>query len=251
MGCECCGPSASTTEPHVLPISQSREMSSCQDTCCDSDGAEPLNTTAPGQGEPTLENLDDGCPAGELMDNELNDTNTPDCCRGKADPCCDTSCLDRLALRECEMSAGAVHDTNSQPTTCGRAADPKACSQHSLSVLDRYGATLQALGCICRTIIALGQESCCELRERYSLDGNQCSKKSSVHSLRSSLDSYISNDSVTKDRAAQKRLRLRRDAVKSARSIKKPSADSHVVSSCSKDKPIKEPPFKMLLFLPL
>ncbi|KAL4788787.1 E1-E2 ATPase-domain-containing protein [Aspergillus venezuelensis] len=142
------------------------------------------------------------------------------------------------------MSAGAVHDTNSQPTTCGGAADPKACSQHSLSVLDRYGATLQALGCICRTIIALGQESCCELRERYTLDGNQCSKKSSVHSLRSSPNSCSSNDSVTKDRAAQKRLRLRRDAGKSARFDKKPSANSHVVSSCSKDKPIKEPPFK-------
>lgn len=26
----------------------------------------------------------------------------PDCCKGKASPCCDSACIDRLALRECE-----------------------------------------------------------------------------------------------------------------------------------------------------
>lgn len=30
------------------------------------------------------------------------DTPAPGCCEGKAAPCCDQSCLDRLALRECE-----------------------------------------------------------------------------------------------------------------------------------------------------
>jgi hypothetical protein len=30
------------------------------------------------------------------------DTLIPSCCKGKASPCCDVSCLDRLALRECE-----------------------------------------------------------------------------------------------------------------------------------------------------
>ncbi|CEL11969.1 hypothetical protein ASPCAL15063 [Aspergillus calidoustus] len=240
MGCDCSGPPAPAPEPDVTPISApTEETTSCQDACCDSDDTEPLDTTAPGQGEPTLEKPDDGCSPGKCTDNKTeNDTDAPDCCRGKVGPCCDTSCLDRLAMRECEMSAAAAPGPNGQPTTCGGATDPKACSQHSLSALDRYGATLQALGCICRTLIALGQESCCEIRERHSLDGKQCSKKSSVRSLlRTPLDSCGSNNSVTKDQVAQKRLRLRRDFGESARSIKKPSADACVVSSCSKDKP--------------
>ncbi|KAK0747305.1 E1-E2 ATPase-domain-containing protein [Apiosordaria backusii] len=29
-------------------------------------------------------------------------TEEPDCCKGKSSPCCDTSCLDRLALRACQ-----------------------------------------------------------------------------------------------------------------------------------------------------
>lgn len=32
---------------------------------------------------------------------ELQDLDDPSCCKGKSFPCCDTSCLDRLALREC------------------------------------------------------------------------------------------------------------------------------------------------------
>ncbi|XHG02266.1 hypothetical protein AWENTII_005623 [Aspergillus wentii] len=131
------------------------------------------------------------------------------------------------------------------PSACGGAAGPKACSQHGLSVLDRYGAILQALGCICRTLIALGQESCCEIRERCSLDGKQCSKKSSVDFLnRNSLDSCSRNDSVIIDGATQRHLRMRRDIGGVVRSTKKPSADSRVVSSHSKDKHTKEPPVK-------
>ncbi|KAL2836028.1 E1-E2 ATPase-domain-containing protein [Aspergillus pseudodeflectus] len=246
MGRDCCGPSARTPQPDIMPISAPiKEASSCPDACCDSDDTERLDTMAPGQGQPTLEKADDGCSPSEAMDSQPdNNTDAPYCCRGKVNPCCDTSCLDRLAIRECEMSAGAAHGRDGQPTTCG-GADPKACSQHSLSVLDRYGATLQALGCICRALIALGQESCCEIRERYSQDGKQCSKKSYVHSLlRNSLDSCSSNDAVVKDQAAQKRLRLGRDIGESARSTKNLSVDSCVVSSCSEDKPIKEAPVK-------
>jgi Cu2+-exporting ATPase len=33
---------------------------------------------------------------------QVEDPNNPSCCKGKASPCCDVSCLDRLALRECE-----------------------------------------------------------------------------------------------------------------------------------------------------
>jgi Cu2+-exporting ATPase len=34
-------------------------------------------------------------------DSATNKPKVADCCRGKASPCCDETCLDRLALREC------------------------------------------------------------------------------------------------------------------------------------------------------
>ncbi|CAP83040.1 Pc15g01540 [Penicillium rubens Wisconsin 54-1255] len=238
-----CGLPTPAPEPNVTALAApSEKPSSCQDSCCDSDDTE--HTPAPGQKTPAPEKLDDCCSPEKCADNKSeNHTDAPDCCRGKVSPCCDTSCLDRLAMRECEMSAMAAPGPNSQPNTCGGATDHKACNQHSLSALDRYGATLQALGCICRALIALGQETCCEIRDRQSLDGKQCSKKSSARSFRISLNS-CSNGSVTKDQAAQNRSRLRRGSRESTRSVEKASAHACVVALCSKDKPAKEPPVK-------
>ncbi|KAL7648964.1 hypothetical protein ACMYSQ_012643 [Aspergillus niger] len=245
MGSDYYGPRAPTPEPDVTSLMTPNEKtSSCRDSCCDSDVAGPLDT-ASGQKELTPEKSDDCWSPGKYTDNKTeNHTDAPDCCRGKGSPCCDTSCLDRLAMRECEMSATDAPGPSGKLNTCVGTTDRKACSQHRLSALDRYGATLQALGCICRALIALGQETCCEIRERQSLDGKQCSTKSSARSLRTSLDSCCSNGSVTKDQAAHNRFRLRGGARESTRSVKKEPADASVVSSCSKDTPAKEPPVK-------
>lgn len=45
-----------------------------------------------------------------------------DCCRGKPSPCCDESCLDRLALREC--------DTGSESSCCEK---PSKCTSQYLN----------------------------------------------------------------------------------------------------------------------
>lgn len=37
---------------------------------------------------------------------EIEDPNNPDCCKGKDGSCCDASCLDRIALRQCDVSGG-------------------------------------------------------------------------------------------------------------------------------------------------
>ncbi|CRG88244.1 Cu2+-exporting ATPase [Talaromyces islandicus] len=242
MGYDYYGLPASAPEPDVTPTAAlTEETSCCKDSCCDGNDAVPLDTTAPGRGEPTQEKPDDCYSPDKCSDNKTeNVTDAPDCCRGKGRPCCDTSCLDRLAMRECEMSAAATPSPNGQPNTCDGATDRKPCSQHSLSALDRYGATLQALGCICRALIALGQETCCELREHHPLNKKQCSRKSSTRSLRrTSLDSCSRNGSVTNHQAAQNHLRLRRGSGESAMSVKKPSTDACVVSFCSKDEPAK------------
>lgn len=67
---------------------------SCQDGCCSEE-------TAP---KTTIEELDADhqnacCSSGKTATKE---TNTPACCEGKTSPCCDISCLERLAGRECE-----------------------------------------------------------------------------------------------------------------------------------------------------
>lgn len=114
MGCHYYSVPASVPEPNVTPT---EETSSCKDSCCDSDDAEPVDTTALGYGEPTQEKSDDCYSPNKCSDNTENDTDAPDCCRGKIRPCCDTSCLDRLAMRECEMSAAAIPGPNGQPNS--------------------------------------------------------------------------------------------------------------------------------------
>lgn len=37
----------------------------------------------------------------------------------------------------------------------------KACNRHQLSVREKYAERLEALGCICRALLAMGKESCC------------------------------------------------------------------------------------------
>lgn len=116
MGRDYCGPPAPASEPDVTPLAAPNvKTSSCQDSCCDSDDVEPLDTTASGQKEHTPEKLDGCCSPGKCADNKTeNHIDVPDCCRGKVNPCCDTSCLDRLAIRECEMSGTAASGPKGQ-----------------------------------------------------------------------------------------------------------------------------------------
>ncbi|KAJ5414989.1 hypothetical protein N7509_000087 [Penicillium cosmopolitanum] len=135
------------------------------------------------------------------------------------------------------MWASAM-SANPDPTGEPTASDRKTCNQNTLSALDRYGATLQALGCICRSFIALGEETCCESRERHSLGGKQGSSTSSASSaLRLSLESMRSNSSFTKVQPTQNPPRLQRVSGESARSVKNQSADACIIATCSKDKP--------------
>jgi Cd2+-exporting ATPase len=115
MGCDCCGPPAPIPEPVAAPdAALVKETSSCQDSCCDGDDAEPLEIMAPGQGEPTQEKPG-CCSSSKCADDKAQDvTDAPACCRGKVSPCCDASCIDRLAMRECEVSASAGPDAKAE-----------------------------------------------------------------------------------------------------------------------------------------
>ena len=107
MGCDCCGTPAPAIGPDLTPITtRLEEKSSCGDSCCDSNDTKALENTGADQEEPISEKSDNLCSNNESKDNKTED-DAPDCCRGKGHPCCDASCLDRLAMRECEISAVA------------------------------------------------------------------------------------------------------------------------------------------------
>ncbi|KLO97934.1 probable P-type ATPase [Fusarium fujikuroi] len=239
MGCDCCGPPAPAAESVTAETPPPSDIGSCKDACRDGSDA----ATQVKEEEPANKEQDDDCCASGSCE-EPNKDDAPECCRGKTSPCCNASCIDRIAIRECELSASHKPDATgcgSSSSSCNGAADGKACSKHSLSALDRYGATLKALGCICRALVALGQESCCETKGR-SVVTKQCSRKSSSRSLiRKSTDYCCTTGSVTKEKAAENRLRLRKGSNESARSAKQPSVkESCTKPCCSVVKPDKE-----------
>ncbi|KAI1065506.1 hypothetical protein LB507_001092 [Fusarium sp. FIESC RH6] len=225
MGCQsgCCGPPApSPPEPVASQASSQRDADSCKDSCC-------------GDGKVASEKGKDKdkavtCQAGDCeTGKEETGDDAPDCCRGKKNPCCNSACIDRLAMRECQMSSttnGYGTGCGSSGSSCDGATDGKPCNKHSVSALDRYGATLQALGCICRALIAMGQESCCESRDRPA-------KKLSTRSLlRTSSDFSSSTGSVTKKKASDNLLRLRKSSNESVRSGSQASVRKGCVKAC-------------------
>ncbi|KAH6658087.1 E1-E2 ATPase-domain-containing protein [Truncatella angustata] len=81
----------------------------------------------------------------------------PPCCDGKENPCCDATCIDRIVLRECGDDDNERNGTSTEETKKRRA-----------TIRHRYTERLDAIGCICRALISLGQETCCITKPRPS-----------------------------------------------------------------------------------
>lgn len=186
---------------------QAEPKDTCSDGCCG--GGEPSKTTEVKSGD----TCEDACCGGEeavkiastdsgasckdaCCDDakpEVEDPKDPSCCKGKSNPCCDVSCLDRLAAREC---AGQTAGSCSKGA-CDKGRDGKPCGQHSQSTRQKYAAKLEALGCLCRALLAMGQESCCPPPKRSSLERKRCSKRSSS-TTRRSVDSCCATGAATR-----------------------------------------------------
>jgi hypothetical protein len=112
MESDCCGTPVPALEPPPAPTA-TEKAGACQAGCCGGQSVETRDAEPSIQKEPNEEKIeDDCCSAGKCVDDVAEeDSDAPDCCRGKANPCCDTSCLDRLALRECGMSAATSSDS--------------------------------------------------------------------------------------------------------------------------------------------
>ncbi|XDG10372.1 hypothetical protein ABKA04_009987 [Annulohypoxylon sp. FPYF3050] len=119
------------------PVEVSQDNDSCKDACCSADKSEEVE---------------------------------PSCCQGKQKPCCDSTCIDRLVLRE--TAIGKQDDDSTTNSSQGPS------SSKAKSIRERYETRLAALGCLCRALIALGQESCCATSELSSEERKRGPKKS-------------------------------------------------------------------------
>lgn len=91
------------------------------------------------------------------------------------------SCLVEVARRECNRECNndpADIEKSSQPsrgsiansgTAFNIESDNQPCARHYNKTKDRYGATLDNLGCICKVLLSLNIESCCVIPSHASI----------------------------------------------------------------------------------
>lgn len=101
----CCAEDKASTARQGL-----RENESCQDRCCAEDSSSSA-TQSPREGVSCQDTCCDNTRStkgGDTHDAHADSPGKaleyPPCCAGKPSPCCDKSCLERLAARECEQS---------------------------------------------------------------------------------------------------------------------------------------------------
>ncbi|KAL7909975.1 E1-E2 ATPase domain-containing protein [Trichoderma velutinum] len=223
----------------------------CQDTCC-GESVEEQQTDKTCENKAQEIDLKDDCCAPQISQSSCSkgccskgDKPCPDlmkappCCEGKVSPCCDQTCLDRLALRECE-GPGSGLGTGKPTSTCSRGKNGKPCDGHSRKIRDMYMGKLEALGCICRALIALGQETCCNLQRR-SISGSVRRRSRETLSLRSrtSIDSCCAADRSNANCCSTKKSVIlnekRQDNGKGPAGLKAPSVAGSCADACCVD----------------
>ena len=103
---ECC---LASTSPS---LNEKPAPDGCQSGCCDSQAEKPVQVAeaaAKTAGEDTCCSASaEDCCGPTPPSKSASDKADPDCCDGTTAPCCDDSCLDRLALRACETGKKPV-----------------------------------------------------------------------------------------------------------------------------------------------
>ena len=86
---------------------------SCKDSCC----ANEVKNKCHDHSSNDTTRAKGCCDTGSDLEIPTVESSTaPPCCEGKTSPCCDTSCLDRLALRECQTKCSTTKHDGSSPT---------------------------------------------------------------------------------------------------------------------------------------
>ncbi|KAH6139071.1 hypothetical protein HBI64_033620 [Parastagonospora nodorum] len=186
-GSACCAsPKATSVVMRSLPLPVlNTDAGSSATPCKEEKSCQPeLNTMADKCHTGTARGCSkkDDCCSSKPTNVESQDLDPPNCCEGKQSPCCNSSCIDRLALRAC---AAQINKTSSAPTDCTRGNGRTPCQRHARSARDQYQSRLEALGCICRALLALGQESCCAPPRQSPMEKRRSSSRLSVTSCAS------------------------------------------------------------------
>ncbi|KAF2147489.1 uncharacterized protein K452DRAFT_348181 [Aplosporella prunicola CBS 121167] len=160
---------------------------SCADGCC---SAPPPINVSPRKSEDSCSSLPTGAPTDHCCSSPApTQANSKDCTRTacqeagsgtgkKKAQCCDDGCLDEITRREFSEKC------SKEPTECG-----DACEHHKKKARSQYQASLEALGCICRTLLAMNLESCCNKTTIRRRRGRQGERSRSTASLYSKEDS--------------------------------------------------------------
>ncbi|KAH7410603.1 Cu2+-exporting ATPase [Cadophora sp. MPI-SDFR-AT-0126] len=122
--------------------------------------------------------------------------------------CCDTACIEVAAQRDCDAesftssdSAGKEADITKTSSCAGGCCSAKASTSNDKKVArterlkaarERYAATLEAVGCICRALLARNLETCCSPQTKRSLRSAAPRTSTSSSSLRASTSGYCS-----------------------------------------------------------
>lgn len=219
----CTGGEGSRDTTAKTEQAQVAKQDNCQDKCCS--GKEVSEKPVKGD-YCDLANIrseaecQDSCCAGN--ESEALHEPAPPCCIGKSSPCCDDSCIDRLALRECELTCNSKTVQNDDDGKCadkscctepkGSGARPKprtACRRHVKAAREKYSDRLAAIGCICRALIALGQESCCISAERPLREKSSVRKRSPPRKTPNGDDSCSASGYGSQKAAGNPRVRSR------------------------------------------
>ncbi|KAK0662647.1 P-type cation-transporting ATPase [Lasiodiplodia hormozganensis] len=247
----CC----SSATPIEAPARQEPKVlgGGCADACCSDEEATPqleddcadaCCAPSPPPGPPTTE---DGCQRGccssaadavppPVADEPAKVETTCSrsaCCegtapgnKGKKVQCCDDGCLDELALRECDDEK------------CSQAGS-SACDYHKKKTRRQYLASLEALGCICRALLARNLESCCNqtatLRRRRA-------GRPSASSSSQKRESSGCRSGTSKPRKASCSPRRKKNACEDSCCAAKPPSVKGVSSACQDDCCAIKPP---------
>ncbi|KAK8048944.1 hypothetical protein PG994_010674 [Apiospora phragmitis] len=167
----CCGPPKTATKCAGTSASSTKDVAECPDPCCKSEEVKDIATCG-----------------------------TPACCEGKPSPCCNDDCIDRIALRECAKTVGNSSGDCSKSaagrrfkhtlllwctvdplldTACSEpgSSSEAPCTYHVRQTRSKYADRLDAIGCICRALVALGQKSCCVNSKDTSLKSKTRTKR--------------------------------------------------------------------------
>ncbi|KAF2837487.1 heavy metal translocatin [Patellaria atrata CBS 101060] len=150
----CC----SQSDPRYQPTIDEKSRTSC----CNSKGKQIRSTP-----------INDGCCQEDERHKNVNGSG-----------CCDDTCLDKVALRECRNACGSrtwtgvTENLESTPTSSTAPEYPQPphtssyvpCDFHISTIRSQYQSSLDAFGCLCRALLAHGLETCCSSLPRGSTE---------------------------------------------------------------------------------